>query len=67
MSAEEFRKRARHPRRAAPIVHTDGDRRVLMFADAVVQSEMLLSAPDELVLADYGSHTGNDSYFGQST
>ena len=51
MSAEEFRKRARHPRRAAPIVHTDGDRRVLMFADAVVQSEMLLSAPDELVLA----------------
>jgi spermidine synthase len=64
MSIEKFRKlprqtafrkngppTARHIRRGTPIVYTDGDRRVLMFSDAVVQSEMLLSAPDDLVLA----------------
>lgn len=64
MSVEQFRKRprqavcrkggpptARHVRHGAPVVYTDGDRRVLMFSDAVVQSEMLLSAPDDLVLA----------------
>lgn len=64
MSVEEFRKRlrkkpqrhaarscTRDARYGAPIVYTDGDRRVLMFGDAVVQSEMQRSAPDELVLA----------------
>lgn len=57
MSADAFRKRPAPSRKAAsarhgaPIVYTDGDRRVLMFGDAVVQSEMRLSAPDELVLA----------------
>lgn len=53
MSVEEFRKRPRQTAgsKDAPIVYTDGDRRVLMFGDAIVQSEMQLSAPDELVLA----------------
>lgn len=36
---------------ARPIVYTDGDRRCLMFADGVIQSEMLLSDPDGLTLA----------------
>jgi spermidine synthase len=35
-----------------PIVYTDGDIRQLMFADGIVQSEMMLSKPDYLVL-DY--------------
>lgn len=35
----------------APIVHTDGDSRLLLFADGVIQSEMSLSAPERLVLA----------------
>jgi spermidine synthase len=34
-----------------PVVYTDGDRRCLMFGDAVIQSEMLLSDPDRLTLA----------------
>ena len=36
---------------ARPIVYTDGDRRSLMFGDAVIQSDMLLSDPDGLTLA----------------
>ncbi len=34
-----------------PIVYTDGDRRCLMFADGMIQSEMLLSDPNRLTLA----------------
>lgn len=34
-----------------PVVYTDGDQRSLMFADAIIQSDMLLSDPEALTLA----------------
>lgn len=37
-------------RHEMPIVYTDGDIRQLMFADGIVQSEMMLSKPDYLLL-----------------
>ncbi|MDN4060031.1 fused MFS/spermidine synthase [Massilia sp. YIM B02769] len=39
------------PARTAPLVRTEGDRRTLEFVPGDIQSEMLLSRPDALVLA----------------
>lgn len=36
--------------RRRPIVYTDGDVRTLLFSDGIVQSEMLVSRPDALLL-----------------